>query len=159
MKQALFAAMCVLGLGAKPAGEVTRVRVQIQGCLRSTCSRKVAQALHKGKIGLSSVGDLVVDNIEEGLASFTPQSGFVDLPKMRSELDRAGYGVKLVLIETAAGANIEQLGETRVAVAQSCQFSLPAEWKHTSSDKQQFVWVPKESKPSHGSNLTVCPVP
>jgi len=150
--------MCVLTLSAKPAAEVTRVSVQIQGCLRSTCSRKVAQALHKGKIGLSSVGDLTVDNAEHGLASFTPQNGSVDLPRMRSELDRAGYGVKLVLIETAAGSRIEQIGGVPVSVAQTCDYNLPPEWKHTSSGKQEFIWIPT-AKSATGAHLMVCPVP
>jgi len=101
-----------------------------------------------------------VDSAEHGLASFTPQNGSVDLPKMRSELDRAGYGVKLVMIETASGAAIDQLGGVPVTVAQTCQVALPAEWKQqTHSEKQEFVWVPAEQKSAHGSNLTVCPVP
>lgn len=147
----------MLAVGVDLGAAVSRVHVQIQGCLRSTCSRKVAQALHKGKIGLASVGDLTVDNAEHGLASFTPKSGTLDLLRMRSELDRAGYGVKLIVLETTDGSKIEQLGAARVTVAPGCDYSLPAEWKNSAPAAQQFLWVPPGAKGST-SDLTVCAV-
>jgi hypothetical protein len=133
--------------------EVSTVRLQIAGCLRSTCSRKVAQALKRGQVGLPSVGKLKVEDGEHGLASFTPKAHQpVNVRRMYQELNRAGYGLTMVVLETdkaaaPANADLADLGGVRVQLRQDCALKdFPASWKEQARGRQ-YVWLPGDAIP------------
>jgi hypothetical protein len=141
--------------------EVSTVRLQIAGCLRSTCSRKVAQALKRGQVGLPSVGNFHIEDSEHGLASFTPKANqAMNIRRMYQELNRAGYGLTMVVLETKAQAdsenvNLADLGGVRAELRQDCSLKdFPASWKEQARGKQ-YVWFPADADASGDTNATI----
>jgi hypothetical protein len=156
---------CVVFSNAALA-EVSTVRLQIAGCLRSTCSRKVAQALKRGQVGLPSVGKLKVEDGEHGLASFTPKARqTVNIRRMYQELNRAGYGLTMVVLETdkpaqQASADVADLGGVRAELRQDCALKdFPASWKEQARGRQ-YVWLPGDADETADQNtaISVCAV-
>jgi hypothetical protein len=138
---------CVVFSSAALA-EVSTVRLQIAGCLRSTCSRKVAQALKRGEVGLPSVGKLKVEDGEHGLASFRPKAHqTVNVRRMYQELNRAGYGLTMVVLETdkPGSGDLAELAGMRVQLQQDCAVKdFPASWKEQARGRQ-YVWLPADA--------------
>jgi hypothetical protein len=155
---------CVLCSAA--LAELSTVRLQIAGCLRSTCSRKVAQALKRGEVGLPSVGKLKVENGEHGLASFRPKAHqAVNVRRMYQELSRAGYGLTMVVLETdkpadASSGELAELAGMRVELRQDCSLKdFPSSWKEQARGRQ-YVWVPGEvdATADPSTAISVCAV-
>src|ERR1700681_1214760 len=96
MKRSLLIFAIVTLSGASASAEVVKVFLQVEGCLRSTCSRKVWQALRR----TAQSSSFKVDDAEAGIAEFSPNQNVpLNLRALNRSIHDAGYGVKRVAIE------------------------------------------------------------
>jgi hypothetical protein len=147
---ALFLAL-MISSGATASAEVTKVYLQLEGCLRATCSRKVWQAL--GRTVQSS--SFKVDDAAEGTAEFIPaKNAPLNLRALNKSIHDAGYRVKRVAIEVD--------GNSTLAVAnQKCsQEAIPQLWLKEAQTQKLYEWTPsvEDLKRKTSEDVQVCVV-
>jgi hypothetical protein len=147
---ALFLAL-VISSGATASAEVTKVYLQLEGCLRTTCSRKVWQAL--GHTVQSS--SFKVDDAAEGTAEFIPATNApLNLRALNKSIHDAGYRVKRVAIEVD--------GKNTLAVStQNCsKEALPQLWLKEAQTQKLYEWTPslEDLKRKTSEDVQVCVV-
>jgi hypothetical protein len=133
MKRTLLIFAVVTLSGATASAEIVKVYLQVEGCLRTTCSRKVWQAL--GRSVQSS--SFKVDDSAEGIAEFVPKKNApLSLRAMNRTIHDAGYSVKRVAIEVD--------GKSTPAVAkQDCSPErLPELWVKQAQHGAIYAWTP-----------------
>lgn len=137
--------------GVTASAEIVRVYLQVEGCLRTTCSRKVWQAL--GRSVQSS--SFKVDDSAEGIAEFVPKENApLSLRALNRSIHDAGYSVKRVAIEVS--------GESSLAVAkQDCSRErLPELWVKQAQNGTMYAWTPgqEDLKRKTDDGVQVCTV-
>ena len=151
MKRTLLALGLVTLTGATASAEVVKVYLQVEGCLRSTCSRKVWQAL--GRSVQSS--SFKVDDAEVGIAEFVPNQNVpLNLRALNRSIHDAGYGVKRVAIEVNGKSNLE-------VTKQDCsREQMPELWVKQARNGALYAWTPGQDdlKRKTDDGVQVCMV-
>ena len=132
MKRTLLVFAIVTLTGATASAEIVKVYLQVEGCLRTTCSRKVWQAL--GRSVQSS--SFKVDDAAEGIAEFVPKHNApLSLVGINRTIHEAGYSVKRLAIVVD--------GKSNLAVAQDCSRErLPEIWIKQAQHAALYTWTP-----------------
>jgi hypothetical protein len=151
MKRTLVVLAVAAFAGATASAEIVKVYLQVEGCLRTTCSRKVWQAL--GRSVPSS--NFKVDDSTEGIAEFVPKPHTsLSLRALNRSIHDAGYSVKRVAIEVD--------GKNDLAVAkQDCSRErLPELWVKQAQNSSLYSWTPgqEDLKRKTDEGVQVCVV-
>jgi hypothetical protein len=151
MKRTLLVFAVVVLTGATASAEIVKVYLQVEGCLRTTCSRKVWQAV--GRSVQSS--SFKVDDSAQGIAEFVPkQNAPLSLRALNRTIHDAGYSMKRVAIEVD--------GKSDLAVAkQDCpREQLPELWVKQAQNSNIYTWTPSQDdlKRKTDDGVQVCMV-
>ena len=151
MKRALFVFAVAALTGATASAEVVKVYLQVEGCLRSTCSRKVWQAL--GRSVQSS--SFKVDDAEVGIAEFVPNQKLpLNLRALNRSIHDAGYGVKRVAIEVTGKSDL------LVAKQECAREQMPELWVKQAQKGILYAWTPEQDdlKRKTDDGVQICTV-
>jgi hypothetical protein len=151
MKRTMLVLALATLTGATASAEVVKVYLQVEGCLRATCSRKVWQAL--GRSVQSS--SFKVDDAEVGIAEFVPiQNVPLSLSAINRNIHNAGYGVKRVALEVNGKSNLT------VDKRDCSREQLPALWVKQAQNAAIYEWTPGQDdlKRKTDEGIQVCMV-
>jgi len=143
------------------SAEIKKVHIQVGGCLRATCSRKVAKALSRGHVGVASVDQLTVEDSHHGIGFFVPRSDQpLDLREMYRQISHAGYELKAVVLETDGRLESKGAKVTLVGIARpNCVSGVPAEMLNQPGHGKLYAWIPGPADlKEKGGSLEVCAV-
>jgi hypothetical protein len=144
----LFLAFVIVS-GATASAAVTKVYLQLEGCLRATCSRKVWQALGH----TVQASSFKVDDAADGTAEFIPaKNAPVNLRVLNKSIHDAGYRVKRVAIEVDGNNNLP------VSKQKCSQEAIPQLWIKEAQTQKLYEWTPslEDLKRKTNEDVPVC---
>ncbi len=129
---------------------IKKVHLQVEGCLRTTCSRKVWQAVGRSV----PAANFRVDDAGAGIAEFVPKpNATLSLRALNRTIHDAGYSLKRVAIEVDGNSNL--------AVAKDCPTKeLPQLWVKEAQEGGFYAWTPSQDdlKKKTDEGIRVCAV-